>query len=397
MRFKIASTFFLLLFNAQLLPAQLKPAEGFFTSEANTVTLGDDIIVSIKKYNPTAEELKKAQTPPTPGALNYLQITPAASNITLTGKAFESDLYCIDKNGNQKWKTLLGYSKRSAASVIASFNGFIYAGEAVKDDDKIMIQKIDTAGKIIWSTPLDSLQNVNSICIDDNKLNALVSFESSPKAYGKKDTSYRPYPIYFFLQLDLETGKMIKKQYQLMGNYLSKLYYSNPKVNSSYSYFLNNRDSAVFLNVDKQDGATVISQAKDTAASIVALIGGKQSYHYLTLRNHPKDKEKYQLVSGFYATEKTYVTDMPAKYNPMFGRFFLYKNDNDSVLTAIQSLTSIELVYTDTDGKANTYKTVTNIMAPLLTMGVQQDKVYLVYLDGRKQLGKPGTIKINYY
>src|SRR4051812_19884146 len=77
--------------------------EGYFTSESRTVYASDRVMVSIKKYNPTAGEIKNAMAPPKNSPMNYLQVPFTVTNASLFNNGFESSLYCLDKNGDLKW------------------------------------------------------------------------------------------------------------------------------------------------------------------------------------------------------------------------------------------------------------------------------------------------------
>ncbi len=263
--------YFIAVFAGNLkLQAQQIPAEGFFTSEAATVSIGNDIIVAVKKYNPTPEEIAAAIKPLKNAPMNYLQAPLEATHISMYDKSFESVMYCLNNEGTVKWKTTLGYSNKSDASAITAYKGFLYAGESVKTEDKVVIQKMDASGKMIWQTKLDSLNDVNAVYVEGDKVNALVSFEASEKVVHQDGTfSFNNYPAYFFVQLNMATGEKIKQEYQMMGNYLSKMGFSNPVINSDYSYYLNNKDSAAFFNVANQQSATIVSENMSKANTIL--------------------------------------------------------------------------------------------------------------------------------
>ncbi len=398
MRIALLLFFILLLAGTLRLNAQQIPGEGFFTSEAAAVALGEDIIVSVKKYNPTAEEIANAIKLSKNAPMNYLQAPPEATNISMYSKSFESVIYCLDKAGNIKWNSTLGYSNKSPASPLVIYKGFLYAGESVKDGDNVLIQKMDSSGKIIWQTKLDSLNDVNAIYVDGDKVNALVSFEGSEKiTQANGSYSYHNYPVYFFVQFNNETGKKLKQEYQMMGNYLSKQGFSNPVINTDYSYYLNNNDSAAFFNVANQQSATIVSKNMSKENTILKLTAGTESNHYITALAHSKNERVYTLISDFYGKKKQYQSELPVTFGKLSTRFFIYKNENDSLLTIINSGNDIDICYTDFEGKSSLYKKIKDATNPVIAAGIISGKVFLVQLNGRNKPGLPGQLKLSFY
>lgn len=372
--------------------------EGFFTSEAAALSLGDDIIVSVKKYNPTAEEIANAVKPAKNAPMNYLQVPAEATSMSLYNKGFESVIYCLNNAGTIKWNKTLGYSNKSVASPLAAYKGFLYSGESVKDTDEVLIQKMDASGQVAWQTKLDSLNDVNAIYVDGDKVNALVSFEGSEKIVNRDGSfSYHKWPVYFFVQLDITTGKKISQEYQRMGNYLSQLGFSNPLINSDFSYYLNNGDSAAFFNVATQTSATIVSQDMSRNNIILKLTAGKESNHYITLLSESKNKKLYTVISDFYAKKKKYQSELPVKFMKSVNRYFIYKNAGDSVLTIINSGESIGISYTDMEGRSSLYKNIENATGPVVAAALLPGKLCLIQLEGRNKPGQPGKIKLSYH
>lgn len=377
--------------------AQQNQAEGFFTSEAITMVTDTEVFVSIKKYNPTQAEIETAARPAKNAPMNYLMAPFDAVKISMFNKGFESKLFSLNKEGKVLWDITLGYSDKSVASPIKLHNNFIFAGESVKDADKVIIQKIDRNGNVIWKKELDSLHNVNDIYVDENRVSMLVSFDATRRIEHADNTfSENIYPIYFFVQLDNKTGKTIKKEYQEMGNYLSSLNFSNPLVNSDYSYYLSNADSAVFLNITKQKTATIVSEGMSKDHSILELIAGEDSYHLLTLLTSEKNKKVYSLISDFYDKGKKYEIEIPIVHIET-NRHFMYKNAGDSILIIMANSKNVSISYTNIEGKSTLYKKINAPKSPIVSAGEIEDKIYILQVEGRDKPGTLGRIKIDFY
>ena len=111
---------------------------------------------------------------------------------------------------------------------------------------------------------------------------ALVSFDYYQKiVYPDNTYGNKMFPVYFYVQLNIETGEIIKKEYQKMGVYLSGKHFSNPVLNSEYSYFLNNLDSVAFLSTIELEKATIVSNNLTVGSKIRLLSAGSDSYHLL--------------------------------------------------------------------------------------------------------------------
>ncbi|MBK7441318.1 MAG: hypothetical protein IPI65_07250 [Bacteroidetes bacterium] len=179
----------------------------------------------------------------------------------MNNKGFESKLYALNNAGEVVWEYTLGYSDKPQASPIVINDNFIFAGESEEEDNKIAIQKIDLNGKKVWKKELDSLDNVDDIIVAGDMVCALVSFDYYQKVVHPDNTySNNMFPVYFYMQFNIETKEIIKKEYQKMAVYLSGKHFSNPVLNSEYSYFLNNLDSAAFLSTIELEKATIISK-----------------------------------------------------------------------------------------------------------------------------------------
>ncbi|CAN5775951.1 hypothetical protein BH11BAC4_BH11BAC4_26680 [soil metagenome] len=372
-------------------------AEGYFTSEALLVPTANGSLVSIKKYNPTQAEIDNAGKPSRNSPMNYLMAPYDACNISMYSKDFESKLYSFDNKGKVSWDMTIGYSNKSVTSPVKIYKDHIYTGEGIKDKEQVMVQKVDMDGKIIWKAVLDSLENVNDIYVDSARVSVLVSFDISKKITNNNGTfSEHVYPIYFFVQFDIYTGKRIVKLYQNMANYLSSLDFKDPLINTDFSYYMNNSDSAAFMRVDKQEAASIVSQDMSRNHSIIQLKAGTESYHLLTLLSSGRNKKTYSLISDFYGKEKKYEAEIPV---PVKGgdRSFIYLTAGDTIATVISNAKNINVFYTDITGKTWLYKRIDEVISPVAGTAVSNGKTYILQVEGRVKPGVVGKLKFDLY
>ena len=379
--------------------AQQNPPKGYFTSEAVGVAAGDYIIVSIKKCNPTPEEINKAVTPAKNEPMSYLQIPVIATRLSLFNKGFESKLFCLDRSGNTIWDKTLGYSKNSDPSPVTEEKGFVYSGEGSQEKGKVVIRKFDQSGKEIWKNTLDSLENVNAIAVYENKVNILASFDHLQKIENKKgEFSFKTYPIYSFIQLNPESGTIIKREYQMMGNYLSSIGFGHPIINSDQSYYLNNNDSAIFLSVANQKGATVVSEGMSRDNKILALTASPASNHYITELSKGENKNVYTIITDFYGKAKRYQSELPIPFKAdQASRYFIHLTTGDSILSVISNFDETSICYTNPGGQSQLYKKSTNSAIFIIGSLLIGSKPVLIGLEGRNKPGIAGTIKLLYY
>lgn len=387
---------FLIATGKQFVMAQEGLAEGYFTSEANVSATDNGIFVSIKKYNPSKEEINSAASPSKNTPMNYLMLPFDAGNVSMYDKGFESKLYFLDNQGKMLWDQTLGYSNKSTASPLIIYKNFIYTGESAQKDDKVVIRKMNMDGKLAWQTELDSLHNVNAIYADDKKVSALVSFDVSKKMEHSNGTySEHIYPIYFFVQFDINTGKKITKEYQKMANYLSSLDFTNPLLNTDHSYFLNTKDSAIFFSTANLEGATVVSQGMSKNNSIIKVAAGSESYHLLTTVPEGSRK-KYQLISDFYGKKVKYVSEFPVDHSAG-DRVFVFRSTADTIITAIGNSRGIGFVKTDPGGQSIVVKKTEKTISPIIAAGIISGRIFVLQMQDRMKPGKAGRIQLDFY
>lgn len=377
--------------------AQPTQPEGYFTSEAKAVAADSGIIVSVKKFNPTEADIQNAIKPPKNGPWNYLMLPYGSNKVLLNNKGFESKLYAMNKAGEVKWDYTLGYSDKSQTSPVAVLDSFIFAGESEEQGNKVIIQKIDLSGKTVWKKELDSLDNVDDIIVSGGMVCALVSFDYYQMIkHPNNRYSENMFPVYFYVQLNIETGEIIKKEYQKMGVYLSGKHFSNPVLNSEYSYFLNNLDSAAFLSTIELEKATIVSDNLAEGSKIRQLSAGPDSYHLLYEQSRSRNKTTYHLSTDYYGENKKYNVELPLEPTST-DRIFIAPASPGSLFIIIGQPEKITILLVDHDGTTSVYKQIDEVLSPLLFAGFAEGKVVVVQVVGREMMGAPGKLVVGYY
>ncbi len=381
--------------------AQKQTAPGFYTSEAAAVAAGGQVYVSVKKYNPSAEELKKAEAPPKNGEMNYLQLPVIANHVSFFDKSFESGVYCFGTDGTLKWSTTAGYSSNSVAPPLDVRDGFIYTAASLKEEDKVVITKLSPEGKVIWQQKLDSLDEANGVAVHQGKVNVLASFKHREKKdHGDGSFSWNVYPIYFFIQLDPANGAVTGKQYQMMGNYLSSIGFGQPYINTDQSYYLSKPDSAIFLNTAEQRSGVVVSEKMPAGNKIQLLTAGPSSCHYITVFTEKKEKPVYKLFSDFYGEKKEYESVIPVSCtdDPM-NRMYLFRHSSDTVFSFFTTGTGIKLSIcaTDKQGKTTVIRQDNNPGGLVVGAGLNGTQPFIIRLTGRVKRAEPGMISLVFY
>jgi hypothetical protein len=67
------------------------------------------------------------------------------------------------------------------------------------------------------------------------------------------------------------------------------------------------------------------------------------------------------------------------------------------VVTIINSLKTISIIYTDPKGNSIVYKKMDHVTSPVITAGELNDKVFIVQIEGRDKPGAPGKLKASLY
>ena len=377
--------------------AQPTQPEGYFTSEAKAVAADSGIIVSIKKFNPTDADIENAIKPPKNGPWNFLMLPYGSKKLLLNNKGFESKLYALNKAGEVVWEYTLGYSDKSQASPVVINDNFIFAGESEAEDNKISIQKIDLSGNTVWKKELDSLDNVDDIIVSSDMVCALVSFDYYQKVvYPDNTYGNKMFPVYFYVQLNIETGEIIKKEYQKMGVYLSGKHFSNPVFNTPYSYYLSNADSAAFISTLELDKARIVSDKLVEGSKIKQISVGADYYHLLYTKAKSRNKNTYALYTDYYGTQKVYDVDLPLEPTST-DRIFMTPASPDSLFIIIGQPDKITILLADSEGNISNYKQIDEVLSPLVFAGYAEGKVVLVQVVGREKVGVPGELVVEYY
>ena len=319
------------------------------------------------------------------------------NKVLLNNKGFESKLYSLNKVGEVVWEYTLGYSDKSQASPVVTNNNFIFAGESEAEDNKIAIQKIDYDGNVIWKKELDSLDNVDDIIVSGDMVCALVSFDYYQKVvYPDNTYGNKMFPVYFYVQLNIETGEIIKKEYQKMGVYLSGKHFSNPVFNTPYSYYLSNTDSAAFLSTLELNNARIVSDKLVEGSKNKQISVGPDYYHLLYTKSKSRNKSTYALYTDYYGTQKIYDVDLPLEPTST-DRIFMTPASLDSLFIIIGQPEKITILLVDHDGNTSIYKQIDEVLSPLLFAGYAEGKVVLVQVVGREKVGAPGELVVGYY
>lgn len=180
-----------------------------------------------------------------------------------------------------------------------------------------------------------------------------------------------------------------------MGVYLSGKHFSNPVLNSEYSYFLNNLDSAAFLSTIELEKATIVSNNLAEGAKIRLLSAGPDSYHLLYEKSRSRNKTTYHLSTDYYGENKKYNVELPHEPTAT-DRIFIAPASPDSLFIIIGQLDKITILLVDHDGNTSIYKQIDEVLSPLLFAGYAEGKVVLVQVVGREKVGAPGKLVVGY-
>ena len=384
--------FLSLLLLCSFLRASSQTPPGFYASESATAAEKGIVFISVNKYNATPEEIDAAQKKPKKNApMTMLQIPVEATRLALFSRDFECKLYGLDTSGRLKWEKTLGFSKRSAPAPLAVAEGFVYTGAPDKTKDEVIIRKLSNEGTQVWETRLDSLENVDAICYAENLVNLLVSFDHREKKTDPDGTfSYVSYPVYFFVQLDPVSGKLIRKEYQMMGNYLSSIGYIDPLINTNYSYLLKETDSIAFLTVMDQRQATIASGALPPRSEIAVMTAGSASTHYLVVEME-NNRPVYRLYTDFYGRKEKYQSPVPEPVQVNQRRFLLL-DKQENLWTIITRGAAAQVYKTKAKGETALINKFAGNGTLVTAAGILNGHPYLVLLTGRDQPGKNGQL-----
>lgn len=194
----------------------------------------------------------------------------------------------------------------------------------------------------------------------------------------------------FFVELDDMDGKLKRKEYQTAGTWLSEKGFGHPVLNSTYSYYLHNSDSVIFLTTMNQKNMTVTSDNLSKAHKVLTIAATEESNHYLTAVS--KDSIKtYTVISDFYGQNKNhYEAPLYKKLNPE-DRNFISLMPDASVLAAIASGTSVQLYLINNGGQAGRIKTLSyDANTVVAGMGLIGTRPYFVMVSAAPA---PGSIR----
>lgn len=369
--------------------SQIENPSGYFTSECVAIHGNDKLFVSIKKYNPTSEEIKKASKAKPNELMNYLMLPYQATNIGLGNKGFESKLYCLKDDGSTQWEKTIGYSENSEASPVTLNANYIYTGEGQLDKQAIKIYKIDVNGAIKWETTLDSLVNVNSITTQADEVIVLASLNLRKEVPNGNGVSYDIFPVYYFIRLNIETGELLSKQYQLMGTYLSSKGFHQTQVCDTVTYMLANADSLIYLNTLEQRNAKVVIDNFENVKGIKNWSASEGQYSFLTTLE-TKNSNSYLFCTDNYFLLKSDTANIPLTYNPNASAFIAQKE-------------GVSYICICDDHRINIYKYIDEAIVNIYSgdivnssaigFSVGDTNLFLIQMEGRDIPGKSGILK----
>jgi len=147
-----------------------------------------------------------------------------------------------------------------------------------------------------------------------------------------------------------------------------------------------------------QKTATVISEKMSPENKILTVTAGPESNHYLVLLNENNNKKAYTIISDFYGKKKKNKSELPVKYrDSRVSRYFIQRNEGDSILSVISSGNEISICFTDQEGKSEVYKQINNPGILTIGTGIKAAKPFIIGLAGRNKPAEIGTIKILSY
>jgi hypothetical protein len=196
--------------------------------------------------------------------------------------------------------------------------------------------------------------------------------------------------------LNIETGEIIKKEYQKMGVYLSGKHFSNPVFNTPYSYYLSNTDSAAFLSTLELNNARIVSDKLVEGSKNKQISVGPDYYHLLYTKSKSRNKSTYALYTDYYGTQKIYDVDLPLEPTST-DRIFMTPASLDSLFIIIGQPEKITILLVDHDGNTSIYKQIDEVLSPLLFAGYAEGKVVVVQVVGKEKVGTPWELVVGYH
>lgn len=365
---------------------------GYFTSEANTLHIDGKLFLAIKKYNPTKEEIANAANYDGKKPMNYLMAPFEATRISLFNKGFESVVYCLDESGSIRWNKTIGYSSTSAPGAICADAEFIYTGEGAADKPAVSIYKLDSKGETVWQSSLDSLENLNAIHADSKYVTALTSFHTSKEVKHADGTfSLNTFPVYFVVRLDKQSGKLISKQYQQMGTYLSSTGFGSPILSDSITYYLSNNDSVIYLNTIEQKSGKVLNDNFEGVKKIVQYSAYPGQYEFLATESN-KATGSYKYCIDEFQTRQKQTTTLPEA--PIPGeRIFIKKVDNTRYLF-FSNNKNIRIYKIPGNGTVTKVEAKADLISPVLDVATGNGKIFIFQMEDRSKPGKTGKLLI---
>jgi hypothetical protein len=183
---------------------------------------------------------------------------------------------------------------------------------------------------------------------------------------------------------------LIKKEYQMMANYLTSKGYDNAFINSTQSYYLYKKDSVAFVNINNQKGANIVSGDIPKDNGILKIAAGLNSFHILT--SDPKsNKTNYTIYSDFYDRGEKYKSVIPEKFSQGEVTNTFVNKDGYDVFSTFCTVNETSIFQTSQAGATTKFVKLNN-HGILCGVFSSNKTITLVYIEGRIKPGEQGEI-----
>lgn len=301
----IVSAFFYNLLN-NIAYSQSIILEGMLSSESKAIILEKGYFLSYKEYiGPTSTSQTRNSK-----MMTYVDLPVHAKEVFVEGDLFESKIAYIEKN-KIKWKFSLGKTNNSRSPTFTTdHNGNVYSGEKIKGVRSIKLFKISPKGREIWSTKIDTLDNVYTFYENDSdELTVLASFNNYRKVNHGEEYSIKREDVFVTIKLNKRTGKLLSQRINQGPSYFCNAGYSRPLMKSHRTHYFFKNDTLVYSRADTMQMLT-LAQDKLIGSEIKSIWGNDKQFFVLTKKNN-----HYSIIlerwAGSNPMKKEIKTDIP--------------------------------------------------------------------------------------